>query len=174
MSLLFRVIRRVEEWVLAYGILVIAMVTIGNVLSRVLRNESLAFAEEVSQFFIILVTFLGLSYAAGHGRHIRMSALYDQLPPRGRKVLMIVIAGVTAAILLVMAFHAGRYVTGVYSLGTVSPVLRVPLWLVYAAAPLGFVLAGVQYLLTVARNLLEDDVYLSWEHRDEYEELPVP
>lgn len=174
MKTLFAVIRRVEEAVLAWGILVIAAMTIGNALSRTVLGASLAFAEEISQFFIILVTFLGLSYAAGRGRHIRMSALYDQLPARPRKALMVTIAAATAVLMFAMAWYSVRYVASVYAHGAVSPVLRVPLFWIYAAAPVGFALAGVQYVLTAVRNLVEEDIYLSWESRDEYEELPVP
>ena len=70
----------VEEAILSGGILVIAFLTIANVFCRTFLGFSLAFAEEVSQFLIILVTFVGLSYGAAQGRHIRMTALYDELP----------------------------------------------------------------------------------------------
>jgi C4-dicarboxylate transporter, DctQ subunit len=44
-----------------------------------------SFSEELNSILIILITFAGISYAARHGRHIRMSAIYDALPPKGRK-----------------------------------------------------------------------------------------
>ena len=53
-----------------------------------------------------------------------------------------------------------------------SAALQVPLYLVYCVAPIGFVLTGIQYALTVVRNLTEEDVYLSYDHKDEYEETP--
>jgi len=48
----------------------------------------------------------------------------------------------------------------------------VPLYLVYLAAPLGLALGGVQYLFALWRNLTAPpgEVYLSFEHRDDYEE----
>jgi C4-dicarboxylate transporter, DctQ subunit len=165
-------VQRVEEGILTFGILVIAGVTIVNVFCRTVLSASLVFAEELAQFCIILVTFVGLGYAAGKGRHIRMSALYDQLGQRARKVLMVLIAGATAMLMFVMAYYSLCYIATVYALGTASPALQVPFALVYLAAPLGFVLAGIQYGLAVARNLLEDEVYLSYEHKDEYAEEP--
>jgi len=162
-------VTRIEEVVLAGGILGIAALTIGNVLARSLLGESLFFAEEVSQFLIVLVTFLGLGYAAGQGRHIRMTAVYDQLPLRGRKALMLLISSTTALLLFYLAYLALDYALGtVRVLGSVSPVLRVPRWLVYLAAPLGFALAGVQYLLAFVKNLTAPEVYLSFEVRDEH------
>lgn len=165
---LSRAVTKIEETVLAGGILGIAALTIGNVLARSLLGKSLFFAEEVSQFLIVLVTFLGLGYATSRGRHIRMTAVYDQLSLRGRKVLMLLISSTTALLLFYLAYLALDYALGtVRALGSVSPVLRVPRWLVYLSAPLGFLLAGIQYLLAFVKNLAAPEVYLSFELRDE-------
>jgi TRAP-type C4-dicarboxylate transport system permease small subunit len=173
MAVFFRALRRVEQFVLAWSILAIAALTVANVICRSLLGFSLAFAEELSQFLIIAVTFVGLSYAAGRGRHIRMTALYDQLPARYRRLMMIVISATTSLLLLVLAVWAVRYVATVRFLGTVSPALQVPLFLVYAIVPLGLLLAAVQYALTAWRNLRSRDVYLSFDRRDQYEPVIV-
>ena len=167
----FQFVQTLERWTLAYGILLIAGITIANVFCRTVLNSSLTFAEEFAQFFIILVTFMGLSYAASQGRHIRMSALYDQLGPTARKRLMVGIAGGTALLMFFLAYYSVRYIATVYALGTRSAALQVPLYLVYCIAPIGFGLTGIQYALTVVRNLTEEDVYVSYDHKDEYEEI---
>jgi C4-dicarboxylate transporter DctQ subunit len=168
MERLFQSIRRIEEFVLAWSILAIAGLAVANVICRALLGFSLAFAGELSQFLMIAVTFVGLSYAAGHGRHIRMTALYDQLSPHWRKSLSIVISGSTCLLLLLLAVLAIRYIATVHFLGAVSPVLRVPLYLVYSIVPWGLALASAQYGLTTARNLRSRELYLSFDRRDEY------
>jgi TRAP-type C4-dicarboxylate transport system permease small subunit len=170
MDRLFRFIQRLEALLIGYGMILIAVLTIANVLSRSLLGESLAFVEELSQFLIVFITFIGLSYGASQGRHIRMTALYDQLSKRPRKVLMVVIAATTALLMFLLAYYALTYIETVHVLGTESPALGVPLWAVYVSAPVGFVLAGIQYALTVARNLRSPGVYISYDHTDEYEE----
>lgn len=168
-----RAVTRFEEIVLAGGILGIAALTIGNVLLRALFGRSLYFATEVSQFLIVGVTFLGLGYATAKGRHVRMTALYDQLPRRWQKVVMVWISGTTSALLFYLTYLGLQYALGtVRELGSLSPVLQVPLWLVYLAAPLGFALAGVQYLLALIKNLVSPEVYLSFQRKDEYDEGP--
>jgi len=171
-STVFHLTQRIEERVLAGGIILIAIVTIVNVFCRSVLNSSLTFAEELSQFLIIFVTFIGLGYGASKGRHIRMSALTDQLGTRPRKALMILTAAATSGLMFLMTYYSIRYIATVESLGTVSPALQVPLWLVYCAAPVGLFLAGVQYALTVVKNLTADEVYLSFEATDEYRESP--
>jgi len=120
------------------------------------------------------VTFVGLSYAARKGRHIRMSAIYDQLTDRGRKVLMIVIAAVTAAVMFTLAWYSYKYIASVARLGRVTPSLQLPLYVTYLWAPLGFLIAGIQYSLTVVQNLRRPDVYISYEQIDAYDESELP
>ncbi|MEX2670814.1 MAG: TRAP transporter small permease [Phycisphaeraceae bacterium] len=172
MSQLFKVIHKIEEWLLAWAMIAMAVLTILNVIARVTFNYSLAFAEELTGFLIIIVCFVGLSYAASEGRHIRMTAFYDMLPVKPRRALMIVIAAVTSLLMFYLAYWSVGYISVVRELDSVSPTLRVPLYIVYLSAPLGLVLAGIQYALTVVRNLRErgDIVYMSYGHSDAYAE----
>ncbi len=173
MEPIFRVVTRLEEICLAGGILGIALLTIANVLLRSTLGESLLFAEEISRFLIVFVTFVGIGYATSKGRHIRMTALYDALPTRMRKALMLFMTASTSLLLFTLTWLALRYTLGtVRELGTVSPVLRVPRYIVYLSAPFGFFLGGVQYLLAFVKNLSASEVYLSFEKLDEYDEAP--
>jgi TRAP-type C4-dicarboxylate transport system permease small subunit len=165
---LFLIIRRVEATILSGSVIAMAAITIVNVFARNLLRRNLAAAEELNQFLIVLVCFVGLSYAASQGRHIRMTALYDQLGPRPRKVLMVVISATTSALMFFLAWFALSYA---WSVDRTSPVLGVPLYVVYLAAPLGLFLAGVQYLLTLIRNLRSDEVYIAFDHTDAYHEI---
>jgi C4-dicarboxylate transporter, DctQ subunit len=167
---LFRGVRGIEAWLLSWAVIAMAVLTILNVASRTLLNIPLASAEELTEFLIIFICFIGLSYAAGQGRHIRMTAITDQLAPKWRKVLAIAVAASTGLLMFLLAWYSIRYIRVVRDLGTVSPVLRVPFWIVYLAVPLGLTLTGVQYALAVVRNLCEEDVYLSYEKKDEYDE----
>jgi C4-dicarboxylate transporter, DctQ subunit len=166
-------IARFEAFVLAFGVILMAVNSIANVIGRFVFAQSIYFTEELNQFLIVLVTFVGISYAARKGRHIRMSAFYDQLSERGRKVMMILVAAVTAAVLFVLAYYSFEYVMRVAKLGKVTPSLQVPLYLTYIWVPLGLLMTAIQYVLTVVKNLQADEVYISYEQVDAYEEADV-
>lgn len=163
---------RGTEWfeaaVLSGGVLAMAVVTIGNVIGRNVFGRSLAFADEVNQALLVLITFVGVGYGVRRARHIRMSALYDQLTGRARKALMTIMAAGTAALLLALAWFAAQYAWHAYTVGSVTPSLRIPLFLIYLWAPVGLVLGALQYLLAVWRNLVSADTWLSYSERDEY------
>jgi len=170
LGLLDLAISKVEAVILAVGVLLMAAMSIGNIFGRFLFGQSIYFAEEVNQFLIILITFIGIGYAARMGRHIRMSALYDALPDAARKALMVVIALVTAAAMFVLAYYSYRYVAGVYATGRVSPSLRIPVFITQIWVPFGFIVTGIQYLMTAVVNLTRPDVYLSSQVVDSYDD----
>src|SRR5690554_2547575 len=91
-------IARIEAVMLAGGVILMAINTCVNVIARFVFGEGLFFSGEINRILIILITFAGIGYAARHGRHIRMSAVYDAFPAKGRKVLMIFIALFTSVV----------------------------------------------------------------------------
>ena len=166
-----RLITRLEEACLVYGILVLALLSIANVVGRSVFGQSLAFAEEVSAFLMIAVTFMGIGYATGQARHIRMTALFDVLPVRWQKRLVLASSLLVAALLAIFTWLSLRYIFGTMQpLGSRSPVLGVPLYAVYLVAPVGLALGAVQNTLTFFRNLSDDEVWLSYTQRDEFDE----
>lgn len=170
LAILDGALARFEAVVLALGILLMALNTMANVLGRFLLGESIFFATELNQFLIVLITFIGVGYAVRHGRHIRMSAIYDALPDGLRKVLMVAICLVTAAAMFVLAWYAYLYVASVADTGRIAPSLRIPVYLTLLWVPVGFVITGIQYILTAVANLTRKDVYISATLVDSYDE----
>lgn len=158
-----RALLRIETFVVGAGILGIAAMSITNVVARNLLGGSLAFAEEVNQALMVWITFAGLGLGARRARHIRMAAFYDQLRGPARKVCWMAIAGGTFSLLGVLAWLAVRYVVATFAVGGVTPALRAPLWLVYAAVPVGLALGALEYALTFVRNVTTEGIHASFE-----------
>lgn len=170
---IFKFIEKIEVGILIFCISGMASLSVLNVISRTFFSHTFAFVEELNQFLIIALTFIGTGYATSQARHIRMSAIYDAFPPKGRKAIMLLISATTAGLCFLLAWYGWQYVETVRELGTRSPVLQWPYWWVYLLAPLGFVTTGIQYLLTLVRNTMSPEVYLSFEHQEEIPEEPV-
>ena len=115
-------ISRIESFALAAGVLLMAANTVANVIGRFIFQHSIFFTEELNRIIIILITFAGVGYAARHGRHIRMSAIFDHLPVKPRKLLMIVIALVTSVSMFALCYFAVGYIAKVQTSGRVLPI----------------------------------------------------
>ena len=162
-------IARLEAVLLALGVLLMAVNTMANVVGRVI-GRTIYFSEELNQALIILITFAGISYAARHGRHIRMSAFFDAMPFHPRKTLMVVIAAVTAAMMFLLTWYSFAYVMEQASRGRLLPALQIPQWWIIVWAPLGFLLTGIQYTLTAIKNVMDKDIWLSTSTLEGYDD----
>ncbi|MBC7163765.1 MAG: TRAP transporter small permease [Roseovarius sp.] len=154
-------IAQAEAVLLAAGVLLLAANTVANVVGRFVFASSIQATEEVNRVLIILITFAGISYAARHGRHIRMTALFDMAPAHLRKILMIFIALVTAAFMFGLTWYSWGYLQTTMGRGRLLPSLQVQVWWTVIWVPVGFFMTGLQYLLTAIKNVLEHDIYLS-------------
>ena len=162
-------IARIEAVLLAAGVLLMAANTMANVVGRLI-GRTIYFSEELNQALIILITFAGISYAARHGRHIRMSAFFDAMPFRPRKALMVLIAAVTSAMMFLLTWYSLDYVMEQAGRGRVLPALNIPQWWIIVWAPLGFFLTGLQYALTAIKNLIDKDIWLSTSTLEGYDD----
>ena len=171
------IISKIEAVLLAVGVILMAINTCANVLARFVIGRfvesvqgGLFFSGEVNRILIVMITFAGIGYAARHGRHIRMSAIYDTLPFIGRKILMILIALFTSIVMFFLCYYSVLYIMDVYSRGRILPAMGFEIWMIYIWVPIGFAITGIQYLLTGIKNMFAKDVYLSTHVLDGYAE----
>jgi len=162
----------IERVIVAGGVLAMAVLMSAHVVGNLLFGQGIAGTYEVTEMLIVVITFIGVGYAARNARHISMSAIYDQLSGRWRKALLILICLGTALLMFYFAVKSIEYVMAIYERGRSSASLQIPMWIVYLALPVGFILAGIQYVLTAVRNLVSDDIYRSFSQKEEYDEVP--
>lgn len=167
-SALSKALEYFEVSVLCLGIFAMAIMLIANVIARTFFT-SIYFVEELSEFLVIVITFVGLSYAVRKARHIRMGAIFDAMPPRAQKVFVFIISGISATVMFLMARFSYDYMMVSRTMLHRTPALRLPYWIFLVIIPLGFLSAGIQYIRTIIKNIVEKDVWLSPEQQGEYE-----
>lgn len=168
-----RTLEYAEVFIVGGSILFMALIMVTHVLGRTFFRMGIPGVTEITELLIILITFVGVSYAVRRARHISMSAFYDQLRGVARKTLLVVICLLTGALLFFLAWEALGYVQTIHGRGRTSSALNIPLWMIYAVLPIGFFLAGLQYWLTALRNVTTRGVYRSFTEREAYDEVPA-
>ncbi len=163
----------IEKTIISFSVLLMALLMSAHVVGGLLFNRGIPGTYEVTEMLIIVITFVGVGYAARCARHIRMSAIYDMLSDRPRKALMIIISVGTAILMFYFAYKSAQYDIALYGRGRVSSSLNIPLWTVNLALPIGFTLAGIQYVLNTLRNLFSEGIYRSFNEKEEFSELPL-
>lgn len=161
-----RLSEKVEEFLISFGIIVMASVAILNVIGRNVFQNSFSWVEEVTQFSVVLVTFVGTAYAARKGAHIRMSMLSDVLGPRTKKALALTVSLGTALFMFYLTGYGAIYVKNLYAMKKYTLGLQVPVCVIMFWVPVGFAATGMQYLATFWRNLKDRGVYVAPTVRD--------
>ena len=124
---------------------VMATLVFVNVVTRYVFNFSIIWAEEVSQYLMIWIAYLGAGLALREGRHVAVEMLQDRLrSPLGR-ALRVVVGGLVLVFLGVVTVLGFRFAIFVWSQET--PVLNISLGIPSLAIPIGALLFAVHLLL---------------------------
>lgn len=166
------VVNAVEVSVMVVCVAALAVLLIANVFARTFF-QSFYFADEVSMFLVLLITFTGVSYGVRKARHIRMGAFLDSMPPKLEKVFIIMISLISAIVLAIMTWASYEYLQNALDRGHMSQALRIPKWTFYIVIPVGFGLATVQYIRTIIKNFTEPDPWQSPDQQSEYEDEEI-
>ena len=159
-----KTLSKIEEFVLSYSVIIMAILLIVNVIMRTLFNKSLTFSEEVGQALLVIISFFGIAYCGKKGRHITMSIVFDMVDNKKKKLFMYVISLLSAIAMLFITYLGFKYVLSTRSLGRVTPALQIPIYFIYAFVPLGLLLGAIEYFTTFILNVKNKDLlYLTSE-----------
>lgn len=163
-----------EKAIIVFSILLMMVNSTTNAIGRYAFGQSLFFSEELNQFLIVGVTFVGFAYAVRRGRNIRMTAVYDALSDRTKKVLLTLISLITGLLLMFLTWKSVLYVQEVREINRLSPALQFPVYIIYAVIPVGLAMASLQYLIAFLMNVTQKGTYLSFDVQDgEAEDIGV-
>jgi len=133
------------ETLAALSLLVIALVTAGNVLVRYTLGWQIPDWFDGTQMLLGIAMFWGIALATWYGNHIAVDLLWEALGPRGKRWIDVLATAVTLAFLAPLAWMVWVKVGGTGSQGTMD--LRLPLKWFYSAAAVGATVAAVLALV---------------------------
>lgn len=157
------VIEFIEKCIITLSISTIMINSTANAIGRYFFNRSIFFSEEINQFLIVVVTFIGFSYAVRKGRNIRMTALYDSMKLKHKKILSTIIALSSSITIFYLCYLSYFYIIDLKTINRLSSALQFPVYIVYSIIPIGFFIAAVQYLLCFIQNISSNEIYVSFD-----------
>lgn len=107
----------------------LCVITFANVVTRYLSNVSLAFTEEFSVTFMVILALVGAASAFAKGQHLRMGFAADKLPPVPRLRLEAVVLLLGMALFVLIAWHGARLTWDEFRFDVSSSGMGVPQWL---------------------------------------------
>ena len=128
---------------------VMATLVFVNVVTRYALNFSIIWAEEVSQYLMIWIAYLGAGLALREGRHVAVEMLQDRLPAALARWLRVAVGGLVLVFLGVVTVLGFQFAVFVWNQET--PVLNISLGIPSLAIPIGTLLFAL-HLIFMFRN----------------------
>lgn len=153
------VLTRIENVLAAGSLGLAALIAIVAVLLRALFNQIIFWSEEAIVYLVITSTFTGAVITLRHNEHVNVELVSLFLRERGKRILAFVGLGVTLAYLGILGAYAILVLFQPYATNTITPALKLPLWVVMLPVPVGFTLMFLRALEIGARMLRGRDPY---------------
>lgn len=124
-----------------------------QVVMRYVFSASLTWSEELARYLFIWLVYFSVSYTAKREKHIRIDAALMLFPKKTRPYIELLSE---ILIFLLSIFIVVTSVTVVHKIqlsGQHSPALGLPMYLVYSAPLVGFILTSIRTLQTIAKKV---------------------
>ena len=145
---LLRAARTILGSVAALLIFVMMALTVADVFGRYLLNRPIPGAFEVTEISLAIVIFVALPLVTLENGHIIVSLITERISPRAQRIQGSVAAGISAVVLVMIAWRLLRHGIQLMSYGDVTIFLRLP------KGPLAFIMAALTVLAAGAAAVL--------------------
>ncbi|MBT9613112.1 MAG: TRAP transporter small permease [Burkholderiales bacterium] len=158
--MLNRTLDHLEEWLIAWFMATATVIIFLAVLHRYAlgvpwiweyaRQIDFNWAQELCVYLFIWMAKFGAAYGVRSGIHVGVDVLVRKLSPGKQSFCIQLGLGLGAFFTFIIAVLGMRFVLFVQTMGQISPDLRMPMWIVYLAVPLGSSLMCYRFLQVLA------------------------
>jgi len=117
-----------------------------QVVMRYVFNSGFTWAVELTSIMFAFMIFIGISYGVRVSAHIGVDALVKLLPHKPRRFVSILAVLLCLLYAGIVIFGSYTYVMKMKEFGIELEDLPVPIWVVRAILPIGFVLLALRFL----------------------------
>lgn len=126
---------KLNQWLVIALMATMALLVFVNVVSRYVFNYSIIWVEELTQYQMIWIAYLGAGLALREGRHVAVDTLQDLLPAPLRRFVRLAIW------FAIVVFLAALTILGLqiaaFTWNQETPVMNIPTGIPYLGIPIG-------------------------------------
>lgn len=137
---------RIDHWIVAILLAIMAAIAFVNVISRYLINLSFAATEEITVNLFVWLTVVGSGIAFERGGQLGMVTLYNVLPKKTKKFAILLSSSLSAILFILVDIYVIQAIYDEVTLfWAISPALGIPVWVYYLGVPIlsVFVFTGI-------------------------------
>jgi C4-dicarboxylate transporter DctQ subunit len=167
-----RVLTWIENSLAALALGGAAVIAIAGVIMRYVFGDGIFWSEEAVIFLVILSTFIGAVITLRHNEHVNVDIMPALLGERGKWVfamlgtlLLVIYCGVIGAYAWILIFEPAAS-------NTITPSLKLPLWVVELSLPIGLTLMFLRSMEVLYRTARGQVAFPEAEENEFAEDTP--
>ena len=134
---LMDIVAMVEKTVLVLTMILILVLTVGNVFSRKVIHQSWSFTEELVVAIFVLITLLGAALSAREGGLVGLNLVTERLPKSAKKPVVILITIFSVLFMGILFYYGMDKVMAQLANQKRTFVLNWPEWIFWSFVPIG-------------------------------------
>jgi TRAP-type C4-dicarboxylate transport system permease small subunit len=142
---LYDAVMKMFEWMLFLLFAALVFTVFANVFSRFALHNSLPWAEELSRFLFVWITFIGAVLVNRTFSHMRLDILAQSVPENIALILEVLVSFIVAGVMCIMLI--GGYSMMIENLDYASPAMEIPYGIINSIVPVCCVLMFLQALV---------------------------
>ncbi len=150
--------KNLEAYLCCIMMFALSIILIVQVFFRYCLGQSLTWSEELARYLFVWLVYLGIPYGCQMMRHIKIDAGLMLFPKTCRKYVILIGEISFLVLAIVVTYYSWMFVIKQYKFGLVSPAMGIPLWVIYSAPLVGFVLASLRQIQVIIYRLKHFDV----------------
>jgi|MudIll2142460700_1097286.scaffolds.fasta_scaffold34061_2 C4-dicarboxylate transporter DctQ subunit len=144
-------VSKVNTWLVGILSLVMVFSVFINIVNRVIVQAQMSWTEEIARYAMIWMTYLTVGIGIRKGAHLGVEMLVSKFRPQVTRAVSLFAHTCSLAFCLVVVFFALEVLQTQRSFGQASAALQIPMWTIYAAVPVGMLLAAIEEMKALVR-----------------------
>ena len=144
MKTLDKIVSKFEELIAVIGLSAMTVITLVAVFFRYVLKDPIIWSEEAARYLMVWSTMLGISIATRQKAHLGIDIFISMAPKKIQRGLEIFSTLMMIVMFVFLAIISIVFIQSAIRTGNVSPMLRIPFYIIYLALPLGFGLGAIR------------------------------
>jgi C4-dicarboxylate transporter, DctQ subunit len=154
MDNLIKKLNRIEEGILAFTLLALALLTFFETVLRYTASITFAWFNEVANYAMIFCTYLGASIGVKYGTHFSMEALTEYAPDRVSHLVKTFAYCISGLVTLLFIYYGTKHLFTMHGFGVRSSAMQIPMYIPYIPIPLFSITMAFRFFLLSYRHFL--------------------
>ena len=150
MQTLKKIFDNFEEYISSVLFACMVILIFLQIVFRFFLNLPLRWTEEAARYVLVLLVYISACSGVKKEKHIRVEAIYDALPRKAQFVYWLFSNVIWFVFNAVMVWFGIDMVKQIYATHQVSPVLHMPMGVLYMVIPVCFFIMDIRIIQLIA------------------------